>query len=247
MFCTQCGKPYSMADKFCGKCGTPRSADAETDGMTNASFVPNAGKLSMFSAPAGQDVSPPIMHVDPASLPDWRTATDYVNVIGHPEVQNLVREAKGANPGGMSAEDFINVAKPLMKAVGADAVPLKLVMDIAQPMYAKMGVKTGSETRQGYKSAFGRTLAAVLCSMASRNQKLVRIDEGSDGCVLHAELPSTMFAYKSQMTLTLAQVPEGTVMTGAVTVPGQMSDWGHSKKVLAALHEDVLNFRSLQS
>lgn len=246
MFCTQCGRPFQATDRFCGQCGQARAqTGGQSDAGPGAGYVPNAGKLSMFSAPDAPP-APPAAPIDMSSLPDWRTAINYAAVIGHPEVQNLVRDAKGANPGGMTAEEFIDVAKPLLKAAGADAVPLKLVMDIAQPMYAKMGIKTGSETRQGYKSSFGRTLAAVLCSLASRNQRLTGIDEGTDGCVLHVELPTSLFTYKSSMTLTLSSVPEGTMMTGAVLVPGQMSDFGHSKKVLAALHEDVLGYRSLQ-
>jgi hypothetical protein len=201
-------------------------------------FVSPPGDEPLVTADRPQALGP---------LPDWRTSNDYVDIIGHPEVQNLVRDAKGANPGGITAEEFIDAAKPFMKAAGAEAVPLKLVMDIAQPMYAKMGVKTGSETKQGYKSSFGRTLAAVLCSLASRNQRLVGIDQGTDGCVLRAELPSTLTVYKSNMTLTLTRVPEGTLISGAVAVPGQMSDWGHSKRVLADLHQDILNFRSLQT
>ena len=60
-------------------------------------------------------------------------------------------------------------------------------------------------------------------------------------------MPSTMTAWKGKMTLTLATHDQGTMMSGAVTIPGQAYDWGHAKRVLDQLHQDIVGFRSLQT
>ncbi len=248
MFCTQCGRAYGASDRFCGGCGTPRpsaptalagplSPDVASIGA--ASFVPNVQNFD-----TAQGVAP---NPQAGALPDWRTSRDARVILNHPDVRKLVEEAAKLNKSSMTAEDFFKVAEPFMKAAGADAVPLKLIADVAQSMYAKIGVKTEHQAQQGYASSFGRTLAAIACSLASRHQQLVAIAEGADGCGLQIDLPSTLTVMKAHMTLVLEERTEGTLVTGAVIIPGQASDWGHAKKTLADLHQDILNFRSLQS
>jgi hypothetical protein len=46
--------------------------------------------------------------------------------------------------------------------------------------------------------------------------------------------------------MTLERKAEGTLVSSAVVFEGQSSDWGRSKRVLDDLHQDILNYRSLQ-
>jgi hypothetical protein len=223
MFCTQCGKPAQPEHRFCASCG--------------AALVPGTG------APARPAAESPA----PAALQEnWRETTDYRVVLGHPDVKALVAQAAKANKAGMTADEFMTLAQPILNAAGSGGVPMKLITDIATPIYAKMGVKIGKGAKNGYATPFGRVLAAILCSLASRNQSLVAIQEGTDGCVVQAEVPSSITTGKGDLTLTLERKPEGTVVASAVVFPGQSSDWGRSKRTLEELHQDILNFRSLQ-
>jgi hypothetical protein len=237
MFCTQCGKQAAPEHVFCSGCGTRL---LRGDALP-AAFVPQAG---MAFAPAA------------AALPeanvlwtggDWRETTDYRDVLGRPEVKALIAEAAKANKAGMTADEFIKLAQPLLDASGGGGVPMKLIMEMAQPMYAKMGIKTGKETRNGYASPFGRTLAAILCALASRQQRLVAMQEGTDGCIVQADVPSSVTTGTGKLTLTLERKAEGTLVSSAVLFEGQSSDWGRSKRLLDDLHQDILNFRSLQT
>jgi hypothetical protein len=168
-------------------------------------------------------------------------------VLAHPEVKQLIADAAKASKAGMSAEEFMKLADPILKASGAGAVPLQLIAEVAAPMYARMGIKTGKDAKNGYKTPYGRVLAAVLCALASRNQRLVAIHEGTDGCVVEAEIPSSMTTWTGRLSLTLERKPEGTLVTSAAVFEGQASDWGRAKRILDDMHQDILNYRSLQT
>jgi hypothetical protein len=232
MFCTQCGKPAGPEHNFCAGCGARlvRSGAAEAAPVTAVSV-----------APASIVPSPPT-----APLEDWRATTNYRVVLAHPEVKALIADASKASKAGMSADEFMKLAQPVLDAAGSGGVPMKLIAEIAAPMYAKMGVKTGKDAKNGYATPYGRVLAAILCSLASRNQTLIAIEEGTDGCVVQAEIPSSMTTWKGKMSLTVERKPEGTLVSSAVVFEGQSSDWGRAKRVLDDLHQDILNYRTLQ-
>jgi hypothetical protein len=193
-------------------------------------------------------VAPAIIVPSPPTAPleDWRATTNYRVVLAHPEVKALIADASKASKAGMSADEFMKLAQPVLDAAGSGGVPMKLIAEIAAPMYAKMGVKTGKDAKNGYATPYGRVLAAILCSLASRNQTLIAIEEGTDGCVVQAEIPSSMTTWKGKMSLTVERKPEGTLVSSAVVFEGQSSDWGRAKRVLDDLHQDILNYRTLQ-
>lgn len=232
MFCTQCGKAAAPEHVFCSGCGTrlPRET--------------SAAPMGLMAQAASAPVAPPV--VEPTSWEDWRETLNYRVVLGHPEVKALIADAAKVSKAGMTGDEFLKLAQPILDASGSGGVPMKLIAEIATPLYAKMGVKTGKDAKNGYATSYGRTLAAILCSLASRNQTLVAVHEGTDGCVVQAEIPSSMTTWKGKLSLTLERKAEGTLVSSAVVFEGQSSDWGRSKRVLDDLHQDILNYRSLQ-
>ena len=231
MFCTQCGKAAAPEHVFCAGCGTRLARET-------------AAPMGLMTA-----VSESAAASEPAANwtgEDWRETTNYRVVLAHPEVKALIADAAKANKAGMSADEFMKLAQPVLNASGSGGVPLKLIAEIATPIYAKMGVKIGKDTKNGYATPYGRVLAAILCSLASRSQTLVAIQEGTDGCIVQAEIPSSLTTGKGKLSLTLARKAEGTLVASAVVFEGQSSDWGRSKRVLDDLHQDILNYRSLQ-
>jgi hypothetical protein len=232
MFCTQCGKAAAPEHVFCSGCGTRLVREASAAPM---------GLMGSVSEPA---VAP-----EPAPTwtgEDWRDTLNYRVVLGHPEVKALIADAAKVSKAGMTGDEFLKLAQPILDASGSGGVPMKLIAEIATPLYAKMGVKTGKDAKNGYATSYGRTLAAILCSLASRNQTLVAVHEGTDGCVVQAEIPSSMTTWKGKLSLTLERKAEGTLVSSAVVFEGQSSDWGRSKRLLDDLHQDILNYRSLQ-
>jgi zinc-ribbon domain len=241
MYCTKCGRQAGPDDHFCAKCGTRivRESEASAGLGVAAWFAP--ASVAAAAVPAQPVFEPP-----PGPLEDWRETMSYRVVLSHPEVKGLIDQASQASKAGMTGEEFLKLAQPLLKASGAGDVPMQLIIEIAQPMYAKLGIKTGKEARQGYKTSYGRVLAAMLCSMASRKQTLVAIHEGTDGCIVEAEIPSSLTTWKGRLNATLERKAEGTMVTSAAVFEGQAADWGRAKRLLDELHQDILNYRSLQ-
>lgn len=232
MFCTQCGKAAAPEHVFCSGCGTRLVREASAAPM---------GLMASVSEPAVAPEPAP-----PWTGEDWRDTLNYRVVLGHPEVKALIADAAKVSKAGMTGDEFLKLAQPILDASGSGGVPMKLIAEIATPLYAKMGVKTGKDAKNGYATSYGRTLAAILCSLASRNQTLVAVHEGTDGCVVQAEIPSSMTTWKGKLSLTLERKAEGTLVSSAVVFEGQSSDWGRSKRLLDDLHQDILNYRSLQ-
>ena len=219
MFCTQCGRKVGETDRFCAQCGAPKA------GTEAASPQP-----------------PPVPETDPSL--DWRASMVPREIMGHPDVRARIEAVTGENPRGMSAEQFYEFARPVMAITGAGPVPpLKLIKDISLPISAKLGMKTSRDTSQGFRNTFGETLAGVLCSLASRSQPLEDITEATNGCVIRSKMLSSIWSWEGDLIITLEAKEEGTLMSAAITVPGQLSDMGQSKRVLKALVEDVMKYR----
>lgn len=206
------------------------------------------GETDKFCAECGtaRPTAAPLPDIDPAL--DWRNSTNPREIMGHPEVRAQVEKVTGANPKGMSGERFYEIARPIMMITGAGpAPPLKFIKDYSLPLTAKLGMKTGSEMSQGFRNTFGETFAAVLCSLASRSQPVEEITEATNGCVIRSKMLSSIWSWEGEMIITLETRDEGTLLTGVITVPGQLSDMGQSKRVLQALLDDVMKYRSTPS
>ena len=181
-----------------------------------------------------------------AAATDWRTSQDARQIMAHPEVRARIERVTGANPQGMTAEKFYELARPVMAITGAGPLPpMKLLKDVALPIYAKFGVKTQSEMSQGFRNTFGETLAAVLCSLASRSQPVEDLADATNGCVITSKMASSIWSWEGKMVITLETQPEGTLMKATITVPGQTSDWGKTKRALQGLIDDVMKYRDM--
>ena len=177
---------------------------------------------------------------------DWRASMRPAEIMGHPEVRARIEKVTGANPQGMTAEKFYELARPVMMVTGAGpAPPMKLIRDVALPIYAKFGVKTQSEISQGFRNGFAETLAAVLCSLASRSQPVEDLAEATNGCVITSKMASSIWSWEGKMVIALETQPEGTLLKASITVPGQTSDWGRTKRALQDLISDVTRYRDV--
>jgi hypothetical protein len=221
MFCTQCGRKFGETDRFCAQCGAPK-ASADSGGEPS---------------PA---TSPP--ETDPSI--DWRASMNPREIMGHPEVRARIEAVTGANPKGISAEQFYKYARPVMMITGAGpAPPLQMIKDISLPISAKLGMKTSRDVTQGFRNTFGETLAAVLCSLASRSQPVEHITDAANGCIIRSKMLSSIWSWEGDLIITLEAQEAGTLLKGGITVPGQLSDMGQSKRVLNMLIEDVMKYR----
>jgi hypothetical protein len=176
---------------------------------------------------------------------DWTESVVYRDLVARPELRALIDAAAARHKPGMSAADFLGGADQLLKLAGG-GVPLKLIAEVAAPLYAQMGVKTGKTVTRRLALPPGRAIVAALTALASRGQTLKAARQGEDGVVLEAVLPSDAFAFEGSLIVALGRDGSGTMIEAATRVPGQMFDWGKSGRTLNALFDDIDGLATLQ-
>jgi len=99
--------------------------------------------------------------------------------------------------------------------------------------------KTGKTRSQVFHRPTGRILVALLCSLARRGRPLRHVKQGIDGCVFEATLPSDVWSMAASLVVSVSRAGGATLVEAATTVPGQLYDWGKSKRCLDELFADL--------
>lgn len=212
MYCSNCGT--RAEGRFCWSCGAPLAGGAEAA----------AAPLGRANTPAENSGAAPF---------------DLPAVARSPEARELVGRYAAQAQRQMSGEEVLKAFdKPLAALVG---VPISPIATIAQPVYARLGVKTGKERVAAIDRPARDTFLALLCSLA-RNGQLVRaIHPATDGCVVEAVLPSDMRSFEGTILVTLRRADPGTEVRASTVIKGQIFDWGKSNACLDALLTDMRN------
>jgi hypothetical protein len=181
------------------------------------------------------------------TTPDaWTQSIVYREIVARPELRSMVDAAAAHQSGGMPAGKFLEQAEKLLEAAGGPTAPLALLGEVLQPVYARMGIKTGKMQSQRFELPPGRAILAALCSLAGRGQTLKAARQAADGLVLEAVLPSDLFAMEGSLIVTLKRDGAGTLVEAATHIPGQMMDWGKSARAIHTLFEEIEGLATLQ-
>jgi hypothetical protein len=208
MYCSECGT--KVAGRFCSGCGTQVQAIEERHSFGEQQLI---------------DLEP---------RGNWSLTTDYEELLRHAEVRELIARAASESKSSMTGEQFLEVCEKALAPFGA-TLPFAAIAKIAQPMSAKLGIKTGKERSQFFALPPGRVLVSVLCSLARHGRKLRQATQISDGCRLEAELPSDVFALAGNLTVTIRCQGSGALVEASTHIPGQLMDWGKSNRCLDQL------------
>ncbi|TWT30571.1 hypothetical protein [Blastopirellula retiformator] len=166
---------------------------------------------------------------------DWENDVRYEAIIHVPEVRAAIDCCAQGTAKGMSAETFLSICEKVVDS----PVSYGALAEISQSMYAKMGMKTGQERVEEIAAPIGRTIARVVCSLAKHGQKIESVQQGDGGCVITAEFPSSIWAMKGELKVSIVQLPTGTLVGAETIIPGQWFDWGKSTAALALLFDDL--------
>lgn len=211
MFCSECGK--QARGKFCSHCGARLDADG------------GAG----HGDDAGGDDSQELLRGD------WSQVVDYDQLLRYAEVRERIALAAAEATAGLTGEQFVEACEKALKPLGLAPVPLAAIVKFAQPLHAKLGVKTGKRREQLFDLPPGVVLTGVLCSLARHGQQVKATQSHPDGSTITAELPSDVFALAGTMTVTVRRSGAGTAVEASTHIPGQMFDWGKSQRRLEQL------------
>lgn len=212
MFCSECGQ--RATGKFCSHCGHPLAKD---------------------EAPAN-DL--------PAFTGDWTQLTDYETLIRIPAVRDRLAAHAARSQKKLSGEEFLEACDKVLGSL-TGGVPLTLIANLTQPISTKLGLKTGKSRKERLAQPPGAVIVAVLASFAERGQRLGEVTQHPNGCTLRAALPSDMWSLKGDVAVDIRVIearsdsPQTTTLEAAITIPGQIYDWGKSTRALNQLFADL--------
>ena len=170
---------------------------------------------------------------------DWASEYRLEVLLARPEVQSMVNACVQNARADMSAEEFLlRFASTVRVIPGASSTFLQGAAR-GREHWLSRGLQTGKSRSAVFAAPIGHVITAVLCSLARNSQEVTGTEQLEDGCVITADIPSDRKTFGGILTVEIGPTPNGTALEGSATIPGQVYDWGKSKKVLATLIADV--------
>ncbi len=169
---------------------------------------------------------------------DWSNEINYERLISVPEVRDRVAAAGSLYHKGMSGEEFLGTFDKLVPT----GVSMEKLVEIARPLYARLGLNTAKSSSKRFTMPAGRVLVGVLCAMAMHGNELTKVDQHEDGCTLHATIPSSIYSFSGELHFTVRRETSATLIEAETKIPGQKFDWGKSQRLLDNLFERIPAF-----
>jgi hypothetical protein len=199
---------------YCSECGKP----------AQGKFCSHCGAALTAAEVAPTDI-----------VPEWDREVRYEMILKYPGVRDTIERSARQAPKRMSGEQFLALADKFVPL----GVPLEGLVSVVQPMYARLGIKTGKEQVRQVAAPVGKVIVRALCSLARHGQSLRGVTQAADGCLLEADLPSDLFSLQGNLMVTVRRSEGQAEVCGATHIPGQLYDWGKSKRCLATLFSDL--------
>lgn len=212
MYCSDCGQP--ARGKFCSHCGH---------------------RLDIAAPPP-----PPERPHDPDEIAveiieGWEDEVRYEELVRVPEIKAQIERHQAQAKKGISGEQVLAVYGKVISS----PVPLDKLATIIQPLYGRLGIKTGKERKIRIDAPVGRVMVRALCSLARHSQAVRKVSQATDGCCFEAVLPSDVCALEGNLLVTVRRDGRRTEVTAATNIPGQWFDWGKSTRCLERLVTDL--------
>jgi hypothetical protein len=171
----------------------------------------------------------------PIPVGNWEDEVDPKALLERPEVRAMIEWCAAEARKPIPAEEYFR----LYDKLGVLPISTGTFVSIVQPMWARLGVKTGRRRSETLTAPTGRVLAALFCSLARKGRKVLDTQRGADGCVVTAELPSDLFAMAGELIVAVQRVGNDTKVEAATSIKGQYFDWGKSTRCLNELFADL--------
>ncbi|MBA8947575.1 MULTISPECIES: hypothetical protein [Streptomyces] len=167
----------------------------------------------------------------------WAHEHRYDVLLATPAVHEAVRRNAARARRPMSAQEFLSRAASLTPLVGA---PMLGGAERGRRLGLALRLRTGRTREAELPVPVGRVLAAVLCSLALRAQEVRAVAQHEDGCTLTADIPSDARTFGGVLEVCVTRAAPGTTSVRAkAEIPGQLIDWGTSRRTLDTLLADL--------
>jgi hypothetical protein len=203
---------------FCSECGKP--AQGKFCSLCGAPLA--ATELATDVVPTG-------------IVPEWEREVQVETILKYPGVRDAIERHAQQATKRLTGEQFLKLADKLVPL----GVPLEGLVSVVQPLYARLGIKTGKERVGQVAAPVGQVIVRALCSLARHGQKLRGVTQALDGCLLEASLPSDVFALEGDLLVSVRRSGSQAEVCGATHIGGQLYDWGKSNRCLDKLFTDL--------
>jgi hypothetical protein len=163
------------------------------------------------------------------------TYTTYRQVVDDPQCQEILKWAAADADTQMSSEEFLASAAKVV----AIPLPLGAIGAGLSRGYAALGVRTGKTQTHIVDQPYGYALLAVLAFLAASAMPIADVADTNEQCLVQAVLPSNPLTWKGRILVTLRADGRRVHVEAATKIPGQMYDWGRSKRTLGKLFQTV--------
>lgn len=168
---------------------------------------------------------------------NWDKTTSYEELLSIQSVRDLIAHNATLSKRSMSGEEFLKSCD--IAFVPLTGVSLSMIGSIVQPIYAKLGMKTGKTRSASFNKPPGKILVALLYSLARNGRKVCRVQQGQDGCVIEAIIPSDLWSWEGNLVVSVQSKGDDTYVEAATVIKGQLYDWGKSNRCLEELFSDL--------
>jgi hypothetical protein len=176
-----------------------------------------------------------------ADGPAWLDEHRFAVIVEVPAVQAAISAGAAQAVLPQSAEEFLSTSFAVMGTVLPNAARGGRRGAARGRAFAlRRGVRTGKSREEEVPAPIGQVIASALWSLARHGLALQSIEQHDDGCHLIATIPSTSKVFGGELRVAVVR-GEGaaTAVLAHAEIPGQLYDWGVSRKTLAALFADL--------
>lgn len=213
MYCVHCGAEGAVS--FCASCGQRQRADA----IDKDQAVANSSVSESLST----DSASPILAIV-VSEANWTESIQYETVLAQIEARDRISAAGRSAVEGVTSEDLLAV----FDAVSPIGFSLGKFTNAILPIYDKLGIKTGHESKGIFDAPPGRVMLAVLCTLAAKSLTITDVHQDPGKCSLSAEIPSGLITNRGKLNILIEVHQMFVSVSLATTISGQWYDWGRS-------------------
>ncbi len=156
---------------------------------------------------------------------DWRESLDYQVVSTVPEVRDAVARALRTAQQGVNGSQVLQLADGIASSFTGGVSSLA-VAKIAQPLYAKMGLRTCKQRSEFAMQPPGEAIAGMLYALAQQGLTPYDATHNAESCVMRVVMPADLKLLEGVLTVTVKRHVAGAHITVAAQVDGQWIDWG---------------------
>ncbi|NQZ45459.1 MAG: hypothetical protein HRT65_14225 [Flavobacteriaceae bacterium] len=168
----------------------------------------------------------------------WRHETNIAKVARHTDILDYIHTyAKRSN----ERIDSQYILDKLDLVFGTfTGLSTNLIMEIAVPIYSKLGVKTAKRKTATFDLPMNEVFVRVLCAI-SANKKLDfnEFHQAKDGILIVGDLKPDLLSFKGTLVITLTQQKERVQAEFNAVIKGQLYDYGKNDRIISKLLADI--------